>query len=391
MITRTGENAAPEGPARVYLEKLRLSNFRNYASLSLDLGPGLLVLTGENGAGKTNLLEAVSFFSPGRGLRRAKLADVTRLGADDGFAVHAEIEGPHGLCRIGTGTAGERAEPVRRVRINGEAVKSAEVMLEWLRVIWLTPAMDTLFTGPSADRRRFLDRMVLAIDPAHGRRALDYERAMRARNRLFADNVYDNAWFGAIEQQMAETGVAITAARSETLRLLAAMIERLPPDSPFPKAALGLEGAMDQALATGVAAVEVEEEYRARLGAERERDRMAGRTLEGPHRSELSVRHVPKNMPAERCSTGEQKALLVGLILAHARLTSELSGMAPILLLDEIAAHFDADRRAALFDILEDLNSQVFMTGTEASLFSSLEGRAWFFNVSAGVVQSQHG
>lgn len=389
-MTENGAQAAgPSGrPAQVHIETLRLTNFRNYATLSLALEPGAVVLTGENGAGKTNLLEAISFLSPGRGLRRATLDEVTMIGSEGGFAVHAELAGPFGTCRIGTGTAGglaDSGDTVRRVRIDGEPARSAEAMLEWLRVIWITPAMDALFTGPGADRRRFLDRLVLAIDPAHGRRALDYEKAMRARNRLFADEVRDSAWFEAIETQMAETGVAIAAARAEMVRLLDSMIARLPDDTPFPKARIALDGTVDEAVAS-LAAVDAEEAFRARLREGRPRDRAAGRALEGPHRSELLVRHVPKDMPAETCSTGEQKALLVGLVLAHARLTAELSGTAPILLLDEIAAHFDAGRRAALFAILEELNAQAFMTGTEASLFSSLEGRARFLTVAGGTV-----
>lgn len=390
-MTTTASAGNSEGtrgrPEQVHLTKLALSNFRNYGALSLALEPGAVVLTGENGAGKTNLLEAISFLSPGRGLRRATLADLTRLGAEDGFAVHAEVEGPFGNCRIGTGMAGAaETENARRVRINGEPARSAEALLEWLRVIWVTPSMDSLFTGPAADRRRFLDRLVLAIDPSHGRRVLDYEKAMRARNRLFADNVHDNAWFEAIEMQMAEAGVAMAAARMEMVRLLGAMIERLP-ETPFPKARLALQGFVDDAIAD-MPAVDVEEEFRSKLRQDRPRDRAAGRALEGPHRSELLVRHGPKDMPAENCSTGEQKALLLGLVLANARLTAELSGAAPVMLLDEISAHFDAGRRAALFDILEELNCQAFMTGTEASLFSSLKGRALFLTVSAGTVQA---
>nr|WP_274423895.1 DNA replication/repair protein RecF [Chelativorans sp. YIM 93263] len=382
-----GETGRPE---QVSLTRLALTDFRNYAALSLDLQPGAVVLTGENGAGKTNLLEAVSFLSPGRGLRRATLSEVARLGSDGGFAVHAQIDGPIGTCRIGTGTLGtaDAPESTRRVRINGEAARSADAMLEWLRVIWVTPAMDSLFTGPAADRRRFLDRLVLAIDPAHGRRALDYEKAMRARNRLFADEVHDDAWFDGIEMQMAETGVAMAAARAEMVRLLCAMIDRLPAETPFPKARLALDGAIDAAV-TAMPALEAEEDFRARLKSERPRDRAAGRALDGPHRTELLVRHAPKDMPAENCSTGEQKALLLGLVLAHARLTSALSGMAPVLLLDEISAHFDADRRAALFDILEDLNCQAFMTGTERTLFSSLEGKAQFLSALSGTVSQQ--
>lgn len=373
--------------AQVHVTRLSLTDFRNYQALALDLAPGAVVLTGENGAGKTNLLEAVSFLSPGRGLRRAKFDDVARVGAETGFAIHARLEGPFGECEIGTGTAGMQpgAETGRRLRINGETARTADAMLEWVRVLWLTPAMDALFTGPAGDRRRFLDRLVLAIDPAHGRRALDYEKAMRARNRLLSEDSRDAGWFDAIETQMAETGVAIAAARAEMVRLLAAMNERLPADGPFPIAEIALEGTIDAEIGQN-AAVDVEEMFRRLLRDHRPRDRAAGRTLEGPHRSELLVRHVPKDMPAARCSTGEQKALLVGLILAHARLTGELSGSAPILLLDEISAHFDPDRRAALFSILEELNCQAFMTGTEASLFSAIEGRAQFFSVSAGAI-----
>ena len=371
-----------------YISKLTLTNFRNYAALSLDLAPGAVVLSGDNGAGKTNLLEAISFLTPGRGLRRAPYADVAREGGDGGFALHARIEGPEGQVEIGTGISGGDAagEGGRKVRINGAPARSAEDMLEWLRVVWLTPAMDGLFPGPAADRRRFLDRLVLAIDPGHGQRALDYEKAMRGRNRLLTEGSRDGAWFDAIETQMAETGVAIAAARSELVRLLTAMIDRLPGSGPFPQADISLAGDLEGALGDAPA-VDVEERYRAALANGRERDRAAGRTLDGPHRSDLLVRHRPKSMPAELCSTGEQKALLVGIVLSHARLTGEMSGLTPILLLDEIAAHLDAGRRAALFSILEELNCQAFMTGTDAALFSSLAGRAQFLTVDHGSVE----
>ncbi|WP_217575191.1 DNA replication/repair protein RecF [Mesorhizobium sp. GbtcB19] len=371
-----------------HISKLTLTNFRNYAALSLELAPGAVVLSGDNGAGKTNLLEAVSFLTPGRGLRRAPYADVAREGGDGGFALHARIGGPEGQVEIGTGISGGDAagEGGRRVRINGAPARSAEDMLEWLRVVWLTPAMDGLFPGPAADRRRFLDRLVLAIDPGHGQRALDYEKAMRGRNRLLTEGSRDGAWFDAIETQMAETGVAIAAARAELVRLLSAMIDRLPGSGPFPQADIGLAGDLETALGSA-AAVDVEERYRAALANGRERDRAAGRTLDGPHRSDLVVRHRPKSMPAELCSTGEQKALLVGIVLSHARLTGEMSGLTPVLLLDEIAAHLDAGRRAALFSILEELNCQAFMTGTDAALFSSLAGRAQFLTVDHGSVE----
>jgi DNA replication and repair protein RecF len=379
-------------PAQTYISKLTLTNFRNYAALTIDFAPGAVVFSGDNGAGKTNLLEAISLLTPGRGLRRAPYADVAREGGDGGFALHARLDGPDGQVEIGTGISGgdSAGEGGRRVRINGAPARSAEDMLEWLRVVWLTPAMDALFTGPAADRRRFLDRLVLAIDPGHGQRALDYEKAMRGRNRLLTEGSRDDRWFDAIETQMAETGVAIAAARAEMVRLLAAMIDRLPATGPFPQADIGLSGELEAEIAAAPA-VDVEERFRRTLVEGRDRDRAAGRTLEGPHRSDLVVRHRPKAMPAELCSTGEQKALLVGIVLSHARLTGEMSGMTPILLLDEIAAHLDGGRRAALFSILEELNCQAFMTGTDAALFSSLAGRAQFLTVDHGTVGPTEG
>jgi DNA replication and repair protein RecF len=252
-------------------------------------------------------------------------------------------------------------------------------------VLWLTPAMDALFTGPAGDRRRFLDRLVLSIDPAHGRRAADYEKAMRGRNRLLSEERADPAWLDAIEIEMAETGMAMVAARAEMVRFLDQMIARQADDSPFPKAEIALEGEFDTRIGS-VPAVELEEEFRAGLRQGRARDRAAGRALQGPHRSDLAVRHGPKQMPAASCSTGEQKALLIGLVLSHARLTGELNGAPPLLLLDEIGAHLDADRRAALFALLAELGCQHFMTGTERQIFSALEGRAQFLSVSGGHV-----
>lgn len=368
-----------------FIRKLSLTDFRNYHALTLRLNPGMVVFTGENGAGKTNLLEAISLLSPGRGLRRAPYGEVARAGSDNGFAVHAALDGPGGGFEIGTGTAGLDAssDSGRRVRINSSPA-SADSMLEWLRVLWLTPSMDTLFTGPAGDRRRFLDRLVFAIDQGHGRRAQDYEKAMRGRNRLLSDGSRDWAFFDAIEMQMVESGTAIAAARAEMVRLLAAMIDKLP-DGPFPKADLALAGSLE-AMVGHAPAVEIEESFLRSLASGRERDRAAGRTLDGPHRSDLVVRHRPKDMPAELCSTGEQKALLVGIVLSHARLSSEMSGGVPVLLLDEIAAHLDPGRRAALFSILEELGCQTFMTGTEASLFSSLGLRAQFLTVDHGNV-----
>lgn len=376
----------PQSPPRVALSRLRLSDFRNYEALTLELESGPVVLTGENGAGKTNLLEAISFLTPGRGLRRAVLADVVRNEGPNGFAVHAVLEGPMGTVEIGTGTATNgSAETGRRIRINGANAKTAEALLDWLRVIWITPAMDGLFTGPAGDRRRFLDRLVLAIDPGHARRALDYDKAMRGRNKLLADNSADGSWFDSIENTMAETGTAIATARLELVRLLAGTIGTLREDSPFPAAAITLAGTLEAVVAEQ-SATDVEEEFKRTLRDGRARDRVAGRTLEGPHRSDLLIRHAPKDMPAGMCSTGEQKALLVGLILSHARLTGDMAGMAPILLLDEIAAHLDVHRRSALFELVSDLNAQAFLTGTDRSLFSSIGQDGQFLSVANGTI-----
>lgn len=375
-------------PLAPTITRLSLSDFRNYAKLSLNLDSRTIVLTGENGSGKTNLLEAVSFLTPGRGLRRAELLEIPRNGGAGGFAIHAQVSSGDDEWTIGTGTlgVGPSMPLTRKVRINGANARSADAFLDILRVIWLTPAMDALFTGPAADRRRFLDRLVLAIDTSHGQRALEFEKAMRNRNRMLSDGVSDRRWFDAAENQMVEAAVAIAAARSELVRLLTAMVEKLPADGPFPQSVITLEGTLE-ALVTNQPAIEVEEYYRRALSDGRERDRAAGRTLEGPHRADLLVRHKPKDMPAEYCSTGEQKALLVGIIISHARLSAEMSGMTPILLLDEIAAHFDPGRRAALFAILQELGGQCFMTGTEPALFSALDSKAQFLDVSAGTVR----
>ncbi|MCO6176961.1 DNA replication/repair protein RecF [Ciceribacter sp. RN22] len=367
---------------RVFLRELKLTDFRNYARVSLPLDSRHVVLTGENGAGKTNLMEAVSFLSPGRGLRRAALADVARVGAAGGFAVFADLEGMEGDVEIGTGTDGGEDALVRRLRINGTVAKSVDELTDHLRVLWLTPAMDGLFTGPSADRRRFLDRLVLSLDPAHGRRASDFERATRGRNRLLAEGRFDPAWLGGVERQMASLGVAMALARQEMLGLLTALVDAQDLSSAFPSASLALSGFLDDEIAAP--AIDLEDRYAAILAEGRYRDAAAGRTLEGPHRSDLLVRHREKNMEAERCSTGEQKALLVGLVLAHARLVANMTGHAPILLLDEIAAHLDEGRRAALFDRIDALGGQAFMTGTDKSMFSALGDRARFVTVNDG-------
>ncbi|SCX05420.1 DNA replication and repair protein RecF [Agrobacterium sp. DSM 25558] len=371
--------------AKVFLTRLKLNAFRNYAEASLRLDQRHVVLTGDNGSGKTNLLEAISFLSPGRGLRRATLSDVTQVGAENiGFSIFAEVTGMDGDVAIGTGVEGEGEALSRRLRLNGTPVRSVDELTDHLRVLWLTPSMDGLFTGSSSDRRRFLDRLVLSLDPSHGRRASDFEKAMRGRNRLLSDGRFDPVWLEGIEKQMAELGISMAVARHEMLGLLRALIESRGNDANFPTALLTLSGFMDGEFHRP--AVDLEDEYLALLKDNRYRDAGAGRTLDGPHRADLYVRHAEKDMDAGRCSTGEQKALLVGLILAHAQLTANMTGHAPVLLLDEIAAHLDEGRRAALFDLIHALGGQSFMTGTDASMFSGLQDRAQFFNVSDGSI-----
>jgi DNA replication and repair protein RecF len=368
---------------KAFLSRLKLTDFRNYAEAGLSLDERHVVLTGDNGAGKTNLLEAVSFLSPGRGLRRAVLTDVTRVSASGGFSVFADLEGMEGEVSLGTGLDGEGDTVSRRLRVNGTPAKSTEELSDHLSVLWLTPAMDGLFTGPSAERRRFLDRLVLSIDPSHGRRASDFERTMRSRNRLLSEGRYDPSWLTAIETQMAGLGIAMAAARQEMLGLLRNLA--VSEETPFPSPVLALEGFLDGAM--DAPSADLEDRYLEMLREGRGRDAAAGRTLEGPHRVDLLVRHREKDMDAGRCSTGEQKALLIGLILAHARLTANMTGFAPILLLDEIAAHLDEGRRAALFDLIHDLGGQSFMTGTDRTMFSALADRAQFFTVEGGSIR----
>jgi DNA replication and repair protein RecF len=379
----------------LWVERLTLSNFRNYTHAALEAGPEPQVLIGANGAGKTNLLEAVSLLAPGQGMRRAAYPDLARGTGDGGWAVAAHTHTHMGPVDIGTGLiASEDSERVGRVvRINGETAGGSGALADYVEVVWVTPAMDGLFTGPSAERRRFLDRLILCFDPGYRTGAGRFERAMQQRNRLLADGVRDNARFEGLEMLMAETGAAIAAARAEAVAGLAAiMAERTArdPSSPFPAAGLALEGGLEADLER-MPAVEVEDSYAQRLREGRERDRAAGRTLDGPHRSDLLVAHAPKAMPARLCSTGEQKALLIGLILAHAELVARRREGAPILLLDEVTAHLDAERRAALFEEILRLGAQAWMTGTDAQAFSWLAGKARFWRVEDGLLSTFDG
>ena len=364
------------------VRRLILSDFRSYPALDLRLDARMVVLAGDNGAGKTNVLEALSLLSAGRGLRRADLADCVRTGGAGGWAVSAEISADDFDVQLGTGV--EPGEGPRKYRIDRAPVASARAFADHVRVVWLTPAMDGLFAGSPGDRRRFLDRLVLAVDAEHGARVNAMERALRNRNRLLEDRTADRAWLDAAEREVAETGVAVAAARQETVARLAALIrESRDETSPFPWAEIALEGEIDALMAT-LPALEVEERFCAILRNNRGRDAAAGRTLAGPHASDLAVSHGPKAMPAARASTGEQKALLTGLVLAHARLVAAMSGIAPLLLLDEVAAHFDPLRRERLFEDLARSGAQVWMTGADRAVFAALQGRASVFEVSPG-------
>lgn len=346
------------------ITRLSLTHFRCYVDAVIMPGPGFNILTGENGAGKTNVLEAISLLTPGRGLRGVALGEIARQGGPGGFGVAAQLD----EIELGTGTLA--SAPDRRiVRING-ATHAATALSEWLSVIWLTPAMDRLFSDSAGERRRFLDRLVLALDPAHARHSSRYDAAMRQRNRLLAsDEPPDSDWLTALEEQMAFHGGAIAQARAQLIGLLSEQIAETA-DGPFAKAILAIDGWRDDGRLT------------AQLASGRARDAAAGRTLNGPHRCDLVVTHLTKQQPATNCSTGEQKALLLGIILAHAELVAQRCGRRPILLLDEVAAHLDSVRRAALFAQLALGGGQVWMTGTDAELFAAIGREATRFCVA---------
>ncbi|HXX06737.1 MAG TPA: DNA replication/repair protein RecF [Pseudolabrys sp.] len=373
------------------IRRLTLTNFRSYhaAQVVLDRA-GLVVLTGANGAGKTNLIEAISLLAPGRGLRRATLEELAFSEGDGAWAASAEIEGMLGLATLGTGIdppTGEELAPARKCRIDREPVGSAAAFADHLRVVWLTPAMDPLFNGPASERRRFLDRLVLAVDAQHSSRVAALERSLRSRNRLLEDSPGDSPWLDAIEHETAEVAVAVAAARAETVKRLSTALDASRNEAPqFPQAQILLQGWMEELLQDR-SAIEIEDQYRVRLKENRARDAAAGRTLDGPHLSDLAVSHAGKNIPAADASTGEQKALLIRLVLAHANLIKQMTGFAPLLLLDEVVAHLDPTRREALYDALLSLGAQVWMTGADPVAFGAISGRAQLFVVRSGTVQ----
>jgi DNA replication and repair protein RecF len=373
-----------------FIRRLSLTNFRSYHAAQIALErAGPVVLTGANGAGKTNLIEAISLLAPGRGLRRATMEELAFAEGDGAWAVSAGIEGMLGLATLGTGIdppAGEDAAPVRRCRIDRESVTSAAAFADHLRVVWLTPAMDPLFNGPASERRRFLDRLVLAVDAQHSSRVAALERSLRSRNRLLENTPNDSHWLDAVEHETAEVAVAVAAARAETVIRLSAALHAARNETPeFPHAEIALQGWMEQLLPDH-SAVEIEDRYRTLLKENRARDAAAGRTLDGPHLSDLAVTHAAKKIAAADASTGEQKALLIRLMLAHTGLIKQMTGFAPVLLLDEVVAHLDPARRAALYDALAALGAQIWMTGADAAAFGDILGRAAVFVVRSGTI-----
>jgi DNA replication and repair protein RecF len=385
---------ALHAPAKAFahagVRRLAFADFRSYPSLDLAVNARLVVLTGDNGAGKTNLLEALSLLAPGRGLRRAELRDCARSDGGGGFAISVELETQNGGVQLGTGIEPQTNAPLlRKYRIDRAPARSIRGFSDHVRVVWLTPAMDGLFMGPAGDRRRFLDRLVLAIDADHGTRVASLERALRSRNRLLEEGPgADRGWLDAIEREAAELAIAVAAARMETVSRLSAFVtETRDKTSPFPWADIALEGEIERLVGTRPA-LEAEDIYRGLLRGNRSHDAAAGRTLIGPQASDLCVRHGPKQVPAARASTGEQKALLAGLVLAHARLVAAISGLTPLVLLDEIAAHFDPVRRDALFEALETLGGQIWLSGADKAIFGTIEKRALMLKVTPGAVTS---
>jgi len=368
---------------------MRLTDFRNYAALKLSLEGTPVVLTGPNGAGKTNLLEALSLLVPGRGLRRARIADLGCKAARGHWAVAVELRTPDGVSEIGIGRdphAAELGRERRLLRIDGCDQRSQAALGEVLHASWLTPEMDRIFLEGASARRRFLDRLAFGFEPAHAVRLADYTRAMRERSRLLQGGGADPGWLTALEETMALAGAEIANTRCTYIRHLGDAVAAAV--GPFPGVALAVEGRLETWLEDASVA-SVAERFLAQLRTLRGRDGDAGVTTEGIHRSDLAVRHLAKGVPAAQCSTGEQKALLIAILLADARLQAEARGTPPLLLLDEVTAHLDVARREALFEAIEALGAQAWMTGTETAFFQPLKGRAQFFSVRDGAILAE--
>lgn len=386
----TADNIMPEksvsNPAslpQIAVTRLRMSNYRNYEIGQLETNSKSVLLTGPNGAGKTNLLEAISFLAPGRGLRRAKTSEIDRVGSLQPWAISAEVNSAFGPISIGTGR--DHTSERRLLRINGAPVKAQSELGEYVSVVWLTPQMDRLFADGPGARRRFLDRLIYGFDPAHAGRCNAYEKALRDRAKLLKEGVQDDIWLNALETQLTERGIAIAAARREiAARLDLACKEAT---GPFPGADICVEGVIEGWLGQ-MSALEVEENLRHALKDGRRQDRETGGASIGPHKSDMVVHHLEKNILASFCSTGEQKALLVAIIIAHTKLQTAERGQAPMMLLDEVAAHLDEAKRAALFETIIKLGVQAWVTGTDTTSFEALRGQVSAFQVEESHLKS---
>ncbi|MGQ0677552.1 MAG: DNA replication/repair protein RecF [Rhodospirillales bacterium] len=396
------QQAAAESAPMGAVLSLAVSEFRCYRRAELAAGGASVVLTGPNGAGKTNLLEAVSFLAPGRGLRRARLAEIGRraapgeaIGDPTGdptgqaagrWAVAASLCGPAGAVAIGTGRDPDAADDFDRrvVRIDGVAQRGPAALAEHAALSWLTPVMDRIFADGAGQRRRFVDRLALGFDPGHARRVAAYDQAMRERGRLLQQGGADPGWLDALEATMAAEGVAVAASRRGLVRRLAAVAEA--GEGGFPAPAMAMAGDLAGWL-DAMPALEAEEKLARALADSRRRDAETGAAGAGPQRDDLGVAFAATGMPARQCSTGEQKALLIAIVLAHARLVAAERGRPPLLLLDEIAAHLDRERRAALFQEIARIGCQAWLTGTDDALFQPLRGRARFFRIAAAQIE----
>jgi DNA replication and repair protein RecF len=380
-LSQPYEQDSDVGPVRaIEVKRLRLRDFRNYRDAVIEPQRGPVVLYGENGAGKTNLLEAVSMLSPGRGLRGVKLAEIDREGGG-AWHLDALLEGHLGPCEIETGH--EREAERRSAVLDGQPLRGQNALGEHVSLLWLTPAMDRLFAESAGGRRRFLDRLVLTIDAAHAARVAGYERAARERSHLLRAGRRDPAWLRAIESRMAEAAVAVTAARRELVSELDGELALA--EHHFPRPHLALEGELEEWL-DEEPAVEVEQRLAETLAASREEDAQIGGSAVGPHRSDLVATDAWRGEAAARCSTGRQKAYLISILLAQARLRQRRWGDLPMLLLDEVTAHLDPRRRSELLAVLADLGAQSWLTGTEARLFDVLTRTGQFFHVADGAL-----
>lgn len=374
---------APPATGWLALRSLQLHAYRNYGHLSLDLEPAPVVLAGANGAGKTNVLEAVSFLSPGRGLRGVPLQSIDMMGAGQPWAIASVVGTAEDEVRLGTGRDALSETDKRRVHVNGQPVRSQQALAEYLSIIWLTPAMDGLFMEAASARRAFWDRIVYSFFPGHASNVQRYQHAMRERNRLLAMHAVDARWLDAVEAKLAEAAIAVAAARVESWRQVTPWLSHIPADFPLPE--VSLRGEVEESLML-LPALAAEEALRERLINLRSQDRLTGRTGAGVHRSDLGVVYTAKNQPAHACSTGEQKALMLSLLLAVVRARRAWTGLSPILLLDEVVAHLDSQRRASLCQQIVELKVQAWMTGTDASLFEALSGKAQMFQVQQASV-----